>query len=182
MSSRPIDWLPSDACACVLLFDGSCGVCNRLVTFIVRRDRRACFYFASLQGAAGRGLLARTGRSLMNLTTLYIVSGSATARPTALERSRALFLIAASLGWPWNLLLVFRIVPAALLDRCYDFLSRYRYRVAGRQARCPYRPPAYGIASWTAPRMKHRTCESMFIATMQARHMSNVGSPPRQTA
>ena len=37
----------------ILLYDGVCGLCNRLVQFILRRDRTAIFRFASLQSSAG---------------------------------------------------------------------------------------------------------------------------------
>jgi predicted DCC family thiol-disulfide oxidoreductase YuxK len=33
----------------ILLYDGVCGLCNRLVQFILRRDRSGVFRFASLQ-------------------------------------------------------------------------------------------------------------------------------------
>jgi hypothetical protein len=33
----------------ILLYDGVCGLCHRLVQFIIHRDRRAIFRFASLQ-------------------------------------------------------------------------------------------------------------------------------------
>ena len=37
----------------IVLYDGVCGLCNRLVRFIIRRDSNAIFRFASLQGAFG---------------------------------------------------------------------------------------------------------------------------------
>src|SRR5208282_2040504 len=38
----------------VILYDGVCGLCNRGVRFVLKRDRKGVFRFASLQSSAGR--------------------------------------------------------------------------------------------------------------------------------
>ncbi len=45
----------------ILLYDGVCGLCNRLVQFILRRDPSGMFRFASLQSTLAAGILARHG-------------------------------------------------------------------------------------------------------------------------
>jgi predicted DCC family thiol-disulfide oxidoreductase YuxK len=41
----------------VLLYDGVCGLCNRLVQFVLKKDRKAQFQFASLQSAYAAQIL-----------------------------------------------------------------------------------------------------------------------------
>ena len=41
----------------LILFDGVCNLCNGLVQFIIRRDAKGKFKFASLQSEVGRSLL-----------------------------------------------------------------------------------------------------------------------------
>ena len=45
----------------ILLFDGVCNLCNNTVYFIIRRDKRAKFRFASIQSDAGQSLIRRIG-------------------------------------------------------------------------------------------------------------------------
>lgn len=54
------------------LYDGVCGLCNRLLQFVLARDRRAVFDFASLQGATGRALVDRAGGNADELNALYV--------------------------------------------------------------------------------------------------------------
>ena len=41
----------------VLLYDGVCGLCNRLVQFVLRHDRGGVFCFASLQSRLAADIL-----------------------------------------------------------------------------------------------------------------------------
>src|SRR6266566_2318125 len=45
----------------LVLYDGVFGLCNRLNNFVLARDTRAVFDFASLQSTVGRSTLARFG-------------------------------------------------------------------------------------------------------------------------
>ena len=56
----------------LILFDGVCGLCSRLVQFVLARDRRRAFSFASLQSPVGRAAVARAGGNPEELTTLYV--------------------------------------------------------------------------------------------------------------
>jgi len=57
----------------ILLYDGVCGLCNRLVQFILRRDRNAVFRFASLQSALAARILTRHGANPRDLDTVAVV-------------------------------------------------------------------------------------------------------------
>src|SRR5450432_4251467 len=43
----------------IILFDGVCNLCNGLVRFIIKRDKRSRFKFASLQSDIGQQWLKR---------------------------------------------------------------------------------------------------------------------------
>ena len=45
----------------ILLYDGVCGLCNRLNQFVLRRDPAGIFRFASLQSALAARILSRRG-------------------------------------------------------------------------------------------------------------------------
>lgn len=49
----------------ILLFDGVCNFCNRIVYFTIKRDPKAKFKFASLQSETGRALMKEFGIRLI---------------------------------------------------------------------------------------------------------------------
>lgn len=120
----------------LVLFDGVCGLCNRLVRFVLAHDRAGVFRFAALQGATGRALVARAGGDPDALGTFYVFERYSSGDGRVLARGRAALFIAAALGWPWKAARILGLVPTPLLDRVYDIVARSRYRIAGRGDRC----------------------------------------------
>jgi len=120
----------------LILYDGVCGLCNRLNRFVLLRDTRAVFDFASLQSATGRSVLQRFGRDTENLTTFYVVADYREESPTLLSKGRAVLFVMKTLdiGSAWRH--AFRIFPDAVLDFGYDLIARNRYRVFGQSESC----------------------------------------------
>ncbi len=120
----------------LVLYDGVCGLCSRLVQFILAHDPDAIFNFAPLQSPLGQTLVAGAGGNPDELTSLYVFDDYRSAHPRVLTRSDAALFIAGELRWPWRLLRAFRILPKALLDRVYNVVARTRYRIFGRLESC----------------------------------------------
>jgi predicted DCC family thiol-disulfide oxidoreductase YuxK len=126
----------------VILYDGVCGLCNRLVRFVLPRDRGRVFRFGPLQGAWARAALARHGRDPGDLDTQYVVKDAGTPAERVLDRAEASLFIVARLTLPWRLLApLLRVLPRRALDVAYDAVARSRYRVFGRHAACLAPPP-----------------------------------------
>jgi predicted DCC family thiol-disulfide oxidoreductase YuxK len=120
----------------IVLYDGVCGMCNRLVQFIVRRDRRGKFRFAALQGETAQALLRRHGLRTDDFDSAVLVEDG-----RAYLRSRAILRIARGLGGVWSAAAPFALLPAPLLDFFYDRVANNRYRVFGRSDACMLPPP-----------------------------------------
>src|SRR5207244_6645887 len=58
----------------LVLYDGVCGLCNRLNQFVLARDKADHFRFAPLQGPLAAKLLAARGKSAAELDTVYVVA------------------------------------------------------------------------------------------------------------
>ena len=116
----------------LILFDGDCNLCNGAVQFVIKRDRRARFRFASLQSEAGRQALAAAGtaRDEQPDSILLVSDGR------VLAKSAAALAIARRLRLPWPLLSVFWVVPYPLRDIVYDCIARNRYRWFGKRDEC----------------------------------------------
>jgi predicted DCC family thiol-disulfide oxidoreductase YuxK len=122
----------------VILYDGVCGLCNRLNRFVRKRDRRDRFRFASIQSAYGRAQIVAKGGNPDDLDTLYVL----TSDGRALVRSRAVLFILRELGGAWGLArLLVAWLPTSVLDANYRFVARRRYRVFGRFDACPAPAP-----------------------------------------
>ncbi len=123
----------------IILFDGVCNLCNGAVQWILQRDRRRLFRFASLQSAAARNALGLAGTSLDQLPDSIVLideAGIHTRSAAALRIARHLGLpysAAAALGW---------LMPRALRDNLYSWIARNRYGWFGRQNACMLPTPA----------------------------------------
>jgi predicted DCC family thiol-disulfide oxidoreductase YuxK len=115
----------------LILFDGVCNLCNGLVQFIIRRDPKGKFRFASLQSTGGRLQLSRFNINPDLLHSIIVIDDD-----VALERSDAALHIANHLGGPWKILNVFKILPKFLRDAIYNIVAANRYRIFGKKDSC----------------------------------------------
>jgi predicted DCC family thiol-disulfide oxidoreductase YuxK len=129
----------------LLLYDGVCGLCDRLVQTVLTHDRREVFHFASLQSAAAKAVLGRFGRDPDELNTIYVIVHYQAAAPALLSRASAALFVAETLGWPWKAARVLGVLPDGVLDWGYDLVARYRYRVFGRYDQCVIPPPEHRV-------------------------------------
>jgi predicted DCC family thiol-disulfide oxidoreductase YuxK len=126
----------------IVLYDGICGLCNRLVTFILARDRAGVFRFSWLQGDFARETLARHGRDADALDTLVVVVDPGSPGERLLDRSTAALFVLQQLPGIWRLAgRTLSIVPAALRDVVYRLVARMRYPTFGKYDICPVPPP-----------------------------------------
>lgn len=121
----------------VILFDGVCNLCHAAVQFVIARDPKQHFRFASLQSSYGQAIAQQAGLSTSNLSSFILYeNGKIYTRSTgALKATKGL-----SGGWP--LLYGFIIVPKFIRDAVYDLVARNRYRWFGKQDSCWLPTPA----------------------------------------
>jgi len=120
----------------LLLYDGVCGLCNRLVQWIIQRDRHGRVQFAALQSDLGQELLRAHGMRTDDFDTAVMIE-----RGQAFTKARAVLRVFAALGRPWSLLTPFARLPRPLIDFFYDRVARNRYRFFGRSESCMLPPP-----------------------------------------
>jgi predicted DCC family thiol-disulfide oxidoreductase YuxK len=120
----------------LILYDGVCGLCNRLNQFVLRRDARAVFDFASLQSATARSVLEQLGQNVESLTTVYVVQNYRSKSPVLRSRADAVSFVLKTLGVRGPLSWLFRVLPEALVNFGYDLIARNRYRFFGKSASC----------------------------------------------
>lgn len=123
----------------LLFYDGGCGLCHRLVSFVIARDREGTrFRYAPLGGPTFLATLAAGQRE--GLPDSVVVR---TADGRTLVRSDAAIHIGERLGGGWRVLArAVSVFPRWLLDPCYDAVARVRGRLFAKPGgACPLLPP-----------------------------------------
>jgi len=127
----------------VVLYDGVCGLCNRLVQFILKRDKHDYFRFASLQSDLASKVLQRHDRDPNDLDTVYVVVDYLQPTERLLARSDAILFLLKELGGIWKLASLGNILPRIMRDGIYKLVARNRYRVFGKYDSCMLPDPQH---------------------------------------
>lgn len=114
----------------VILFDGVCNLCNGLVKFMFKYDKKAIFSFASLQSDVAIKLMKEAGMVNVPDSVVVIKEGK------PLVKSDAALYIANRLGGLYRLLVIFRLIPKSVRDKMYDEIAKRRYNWFGRREAC----------------------------------------------
>lgn len=122
----------------VVFYDGVCGLCDRLVQFLLRRDHAGRLRFAALQGPFAQATLTARGRDPSRLDTVYVL----TSDGRLLERGRAVLFVLGELGGGWRLVRAFSILPTFVLDVAYALVARTRLRLFGKLDTCRLPSPS----------------------------------------
>jgi predicted DCC family thiol-disulfide oxidoreductase YuxK len=131
----------------VLLFDGECGLCQRIVRALLRVDRAGRLRYAPLQSLPAQAFLSARGLPAEDFDTLVFVTNWA-RRETAPFLLRTAGVIAALRvvgGAARMLAFLLQLVPASWRDTAYRFIGHTRYRIFG-----PWRPRPLVRADWAA--------------------------------
>jgi predicted DCC family thiol-disulfide oxidoreductase YuxK len=135
--------VPTPESSPIVLYDGLCGLCNRLVQFLLKRDTHNRFRFASLQSEWANNLLKAHGLDPHDLDTVYVVKDYGQSEQSLLARSDAVLYMLNQLGGVWKLSGVGRVLPTPLRDALYKVVARNRYRVFGKYDSCMLPDPKH---------------------------------------
>lgn len=115
----------------IILFDGVCNLCNGFVQFVIKRDEKARFKFASLQSEIGQEILHKHNLPVDELTSVIYVQNE-----KVFLRSEAALRIAAQLDGIWELSRILLVFPTPLRDFVYNIIAKNRYRIFGKREEC----------------------------------------------
>ena len=121
----------------IVFFDGECNLCNNVVDFILRYDRKHRIRFASLQSPRAQAFFAGSDINPQSSGTLVFVRDG-----QLLVQSEAVLEICRELRAPWRWLRFFSVLPRRLRDALYRFIAARRYKWFGQRASCRQPSPA----------------------------------------
>lgn len=122
----------------IVFFDGHCNLCSNSVQFVIKRDKKKRFVFASLQSDAARAHLLQFGSKNKINDSIILVEGG-----KQFERSDAALRIAKHLSPPWPVFYMLKVIPASWRDAVYDLIARNRYKWFGKKDQCMMDLPLY---------------------------------------
>jgi predicted DCC family thiol-disulfide oxidoreductase YuxK len=115
----------------IVLFDGLCSLCDHSVQFIIKRDPRGLFRFASLQSDVGRELCHRHGLDPDDMSTMVYIDGA-----DAYVRSDAALRIARRLKGPVRCAGLFLWIPRPIRNLVYRLVAGTRHQIWGKKEQC----------------------------------------------
>jgi predicted DCC family thiol-disulfide oxidoreductase YuxK len=115
----------------VVLFDGVCNYCNAMVNFIIRRDKKKIFRFATLQSEAAQKLLRQFHLPQNNFDSFVLVEND-----KIFLRSDAALRLYNKLPWYWKWTQLFWIFPKFIRDGIYCIIAKNRYKWFGKKDQC----------------------------------------------
>ena len=121
----------------IILYDGVCGLCNRLIQFVLKRDRNDRFRFAALQSEFAGDVLHRHGVNPALLDTVYLLLNYSQPDERLASRSDAGIQVLAELGGVWRALAsIVKHLPRWIRDKIYNLIARNRYQLFGKYQTC----------------------------------------------
>lgn len=114
-----------------ILFDGICNLCNSVVTFVIRRDKRARIKFAALQSDTGRKFLQQYKLPAEVFDSFVFIEMG-----ICYTRSTAALKVCKYLTSLWPLLYGFIIVPTFIRNGIYNGIAKNRYKWFGKRQQC----------------------------------------------
>ena len=115
----------------IVLFDGVCNLCNNLVQFIIKRDKKGKIRFAALQSEIGQSLLDEFELPLEDFDTAIIYENG-----KIYDRSSMGLRLSRHMDGLWPLCYAFIIIPKPIRDIVYNWIARNRYRWFGKRESC----------------------------------------------
>ncbi|MEE1885983.1 thiol-disulfide oxidoreductase DCC family protein [Pedobacter flavus] len=115
----------------IIFFDGLCNLCNSSVQFIIKRDSKLNFKFASLQSEFAKTCLGEEFSSSALKKGVVLKKGDRifTASSAALQ-------IARKLDGLWPLLFCFYFIPKFFRDWVYGWIANNRNKIWGKKEEC----------------------------------------------
>jgi predicted DCC family thiol-disulfide oxidoreductase YuxK len=126
----------------VLLYDGDCGLCNRVVRRLLALDREGKMRFAPLQGPSAQAYLRSHALPTADFSTLvFVPDWPVNATPPRLRTDGVIAALRAA-GRP-GLAGLLAVFPRVVRDAGYNFVARVRDRIFGPWRACPLPRPEW---------------------------------------
>ena len=116
----------------IILFDGTCNLCDSAVQFIISHDTKDVFRFVPLQSDLGQEIIKYIGIDAKNIDSIILYQPGI----AYYYKSEAALEIAKSLGGIYYFGTLFSILPTSFNNYIYDYIAKNRYKWYGKKESC----------------------------------------------
>ena len=121
-----------DEHSAILFYDGNCGLCNRVVQFVLRFERKKELVFTPLDSEFAKTFFKERTGTLPKSDTVILYSNYLLH-----ERSSAALGLLSYLKFPFPLLKLFVIIPVCWRDWLYNLVAKNRKRFFSNNCSIP---------------------------------------------
>ena len=111
----------------LIIFDGICVMCNRLIIYLIKKDKNDLFRFISLQS-----------KDINNYTDIHKSklkkSITVISNTKIYSKSDAILFIAKNLNL--KMAFIIRIIPKPIRNLLYKLIAYFRYKLFGKTKYC----------------------------------------------
>jgi predicted DCC family thiol-disulfide oxidoreductase YuxK len=109
----------------LLFYDGSCGLCDHAVQFVLKRDPQGLFVFAPLQGSTAKSFFPTPPEE----DSLILIEDYASTFPQKFLFGQGAFRVLWLMGGFWALPGLFNFLPPFLYDWGYRLVAENRHKI-----------------------------------------------------
>ena len=120
----------------LLLLDGDCGLCHRLVLFMEPRLGRGInLGYRPIKSDDAQNVISKFPKLQQKADSVYLLRNG-----RSYVRSAAVIRCLLYLRWYWKMwFIIFWVVPLPIRDIVYRFVSKYRHLVFKRPEYCTFK-------------------------------------------
>ncbi len=120
----------------LLLLDGDCGLCHRLVLFMEPRLGRGInLGYRPIKSDDAQNVISKFPKLQQKADSVYLLRNG-----RSYVRSAAVIRCLLYLRWYWKMwFIIFWVVPLPIRDMVYRFVSKYRHLVFKRPEYCTFK-------------------------------------------
>lgn len=107
----------------ILFYDGNCGLCNRVVQWVIRFEKSPKLYFSPIESDFATRFFEEKGCAKPDLSTFYLYTSY-----QLYSQSTGFFKVLPFLKWYFSFLNIFKLIPICQRDQLYRFVAKNRKR------------------------------------------------------
>jgi predicted DCC family thiol-disulfide oxidoreductase YuxK len=110
----------------IVFYDGNCGLCNRVVQFILKHEKRKALCFSAIESPFAKNFFQEHGMYEVDINTFYLYQNG-----IFYERSQAMIQLSKHLKFPFSLFRLLILIPRFVRDAVYRFIAKRRRKLGG---------------------------------------------------
>ncbi len=119
----------------LVFYDGACGICDRIVSYLYKADKNKIFGFAPLEGETAKLALKDLSEEQKQADTMILIENYRGPEQKIYIYGQAALRTAWLMGGWWTLIgLKYFILPAFVTDPVYRFFARNRHLILAPKA------------------------------------------------